>query len=333
MGDDEMSGERPIAHDRTVLIYSEHAGRSAALTQAESQLAAAGISVAERIEVGALPATAAQGPLWRDAGIGLAIGAGGDGTLGTVATHLLGSGLALGILPMGTSNDVARSLGIPLDIAAAVRVLREGKPIVVDVGQVVVERDASLSPVFLHALALGLNVEFARVATSVVTRREFGQLSYAVSSVEALGSFEPVETRLHLSGSPEGQASDLALTVMQVSVVNTPVFGGSMELRVPGISVHDQTLDVLVFEVIEPEDLRQLVEALMAYIRGGKHEIAIPRMHRLHCKELLIETTPSVELTLDGELRSRTPATVRVAPRGIPIMLPWRAQTAQTTGE
>ncbi|HEX9067939.1 MAG TPA: diacylglycerol kinase family protein [Ktedonobacterales bacterium] len=328
-----MSGERPIARDRAVLIYSEHAGHSAALTHAESQLAAAGISVAERIEVGALPATTAQGPIWRDAGIGLAIGAGGDGTLGTVATHLLGSDLALGILPMGTSNDVARSLGIPLDIAAAVRVLREGEPTVVDAGQVVSEAGASLSPVFLHVLALGLNVEFARLATSVVTRREFGRLSYAVSSVEALGTFEPVETRLHLSGCPEDQASDLTLTVMQVAVVNTPVFGGSLELRVPGISVRDQTLDVLVFEVIEPADLRQMVETLMEFIRGGNHELRIPGMHRLRCKELLIETTPSVELTLDGELRSRTPATVRVAPQGVPIMLPRSAHTAKTTGE
>jgi len=58
--------------------------------------------------------------------VDVAIAAGGDGLVGGVITHIAGSGLPLGILPLGTSNDIARALHIPQDIGEAAHVIAQG---------------------------------------------------------------------------------------------------------------------------------------------------------------------------------------------------------------
>src|SRR5260370_27316559 len=117
-----------------VLVTSAHAGHTNGAMLAEL-LRAVGIVVAEQIDVSALDHNLPQGVRWREAGMRAAVAAGGDGTLGAVATQLAGSGLPMGILPMGTSNDSARSLGVPLDLVAASEAIALGVPTPVDAGQ------------------------------------------------------------------------------------------------------------------------------------------------------------------------------------------------------
>src|SRR6266487_926728 len=152
-----------------VLVVSPHAGQAATRVTPAQALAAAGVTVGEQIRVGDLDDDHPLGTQWRAHGYHAVVAAGGDGTIGTVATQIAGSGLPLGILPLGTSNDTARALGIPLDLAAASAVVAQGIPTPIAVGQVVplpkggntplahaaVPRDGN---VFLHALTLGLNV-------------------------------------------------------------------------------------------------------------------------------------------------------------------------------
>ena len=152
------------------------------------------------------------------------VAAGGDGTIGTTAERLVGTGIPLGILPMGTSNDVARALEIPFDLAAAAAAIAGGVPTRMDAGVVELlpgdgEREtgwrrwlrvpASLRPgipagslCFLHAATLGLNVEFARLATDASRRAALGSLTYPAASLEALTHLQTIPVRLRLSGVP-----------------------------------------------------------------------------------------------------------------------------------
>ena len=226
-----------------------------------TQLKRLGITVAKKIPVGELDHSQPQGPLWREQGYDLVVAAGGDGTVGAVASHLTGTELPLAILPLGTANDVARSLYLPMDVAEACVAIAGALPMDIDVGQVMpgltaplaysAEQSAHPAPgdpspaagaCFLHAATLGLNVEFARLATDSLRRQRLGRLTYAASALEAVTHYRPVDVTLHVYGMESaeetGDKANAANTAdetiiqsraVQVSVVNTPVFGGKIE--------------------------------------------------------------------------------------------------------
>jgi diacylglycerol kinase family enzyme len=366
-----------------VLVTSAHAGHVNGATPAEL-LRGAGIVVAEQLDVSALDHNLPQGIRWREAGMRAVVAAGGDGTLGAVASQLAGSGLPMGILPMGTSNDSARSLGVPLDLTAASETIAWGVPTTVDAGQALpaLTEPGALSPThtaslaaneaalratlaehgayFMHALTLGLNVEFARLATDVARRERWGTLTYAASALEALTQFQPVPVTLRLFGAVrQGADGDLVETggdvivmrrVLQVAVVNLPVFGGPLNLRLPDAWLGDSLLDFVVIEALEPPSLRATIDGLFAALgrlRDGVFSaraepaegapsadaapaeltdetagLALPGVHRYCARSAVIETPSDVDVTLDGEIRTHTPVHVRVAPEPVRVLLP-----------
>lgn len=364
-----------------VLVIAPHAGHAVGLDQALELLRAAGIEVGRTINVTELYEHRPEGAGWRAAGFGSVIAAGGDGTVGTVATHVAESELPVGILPMGTANDVARSLAIPVDLAAASRVIAAGRLRSVDAGQTLpaltkpgaLAVDPSTPPrgpdapspaagaYFLHALTLGLNVEFAKLATDVARRERWGPLTYAASALEALQHFRPVPVTLRFpraipgdapeasdSGGTEEDDDTVVCEVVQVVGLNTPVFGGGMNLRVPGVHTSDRMLDFVVIEAIEGSALRRTVEGLIEAMgrlgrRPGKQVrpdatpasasgstaaddavlgLALPGVRRFKTRWMAIETPTPVDVTMDGEVRAHTPVVVRVAPKSIRVFAP-----------
>lgn len=374
-----------------VLVTSPHSGGARA-GDAVKELELAGVTVGAHLNVGDLDHLTPMGTTWREQGYDAAIAAGGDGTIGAVASHLAGSGLPLGILPLGTSNDVARSLGVPLDLAKACEVIAHGVPTKVDMGQVspaVTEpeglalhaheheipassrgaaRSAPPRAYFLHALTLGFNVQFARLATDVARRKRWGPLNYATSVLEALTHLQPVPVTLRLSGVKDGSgqqtAEDHVVTVqaLQIAVVNTPVFGGGLNLRLPDVQLRDDLLDFVVIEALAPNALRATVEGLLAalttageavrerisqltqqptdHVRDQDQQearaqaadeaagLALPGVRRFKARSAIVETPGSLDLTLDGEIRSHTPARICVSPDPLRILLPVEAHAA-----
>ncbi len=395
-----------------VLIVSPHAGQAAHGPSPRDLLEAQGITVAEQVDVRALDLHQPQGERWRKQGYAAAIAAGGDGTIGGVATQLAGSGLTLGILPLGTSNDVARSLGVPLDLAAAATAIRAGVPTNVDAGEVVLlEKTETKAPDnepdgigqrltdllhpkrarqrrqqqqrqttvnFVHAATLGLNAEFARLATDVARRQRWGSLTYATAALEAVLHIQPVSIKIHFSGvqsistqtaqtAQNGQseqdglvASEITIPqaplthlveahVVQLAAVNTPIFGGRMNLHLPLSHPSDQLLDFVLIEAIEPGRLRQTMEGLLRALermgdsllhRAEEHmeadeiaaSLALPGVQHIQAQSARIETPEPVEMTLDGELGLRTPVEIRVAAEPLRVLLPQSAHESLLHG-
>lgn len=379
----QQSGKRATTR-RALLVSSPHAGNAARAGQLTTQLERLGITVARTIPVGELDHAQPQGALWRAQGYDLVVAAGGDGTVGAVASHLTGSSLPMAILPLGTANDVARSLYLPMDIDEACVAIAGALPMDIDVGQVMpgltaplafsAEEHADFAPgdpspaagaCFLHAATLGLNVEFARLATDSLRRQRLGRLTYAASALEAVTHYHPVDVTLHVYGMEEAEVTGKADTsnesgetiiqshAVQVCVVNTPVFGGKMSVRLPDVSLEDRQLDFMVIEAIDAQQLRHTVQQLLAALRTapdqpdqpdhpagasgnqqeqgqGQEAPRLPGVRRFRARAATIETADAMDVTLDGEIRTHTPVLIRVSPQPLRVLVSPQAKRLLT---
>lgn len=239
----------------------------------------------------------------------LVVAAGGDGTVGAVANHIANSAVVLGVLPLGTSNDFARSLEIPMKIERAVELLRTGKVSTIDLGRLVPAGGEPLH--FVHAATAGLNVNFAKLATRASLRRRLGRFTYVFAAAVALG-----ETRCFpCEITYQGRTEHWELT--HLSVINAPVFGGFLGMRLSGSSPDDRLLDVLAVEDLPVR--RMLAAAIHQLFRIRR---PLKGVHALHVSEMHVHTAASLEVALDGEVLGRLPADFVVAGDALRVVTP-----------
>ncbi|GAC1568234.1 MAG: hypothetical protein NVS3B14_16790 [Ktedonobacteraceae bacterium] len=341
------------------------------LNTALTHLRDAGVDIAQIIPISDLDHLPVQGRQWKQDGIGVAIAAGGDGLIGGVITHIAESGLPLGILPLGTANDVARSLNIPLDLRQAAQVIANGAIKETDIGVARPSEQAphiaskgQTSPVlshigtekhgyFAHTVTIGLNVQFARIATNIATRQRYGRLTYPVAAVETLKYHDALDVTLLFEGlfTPQGKKTmpdlsdhvvapySLHCRALQITVINAPIFGGQWELHIPNASINDRLLDIVVIEQIE---FGKLNHALAHFFNMQEHEeisnagaqelasthspvelTNLPGLHHIQARGVLISTNADPrDVTLDGEVRGQTPMYVQVAEERLRVIVP-----------
>ncbi|MBE3558585.1 MAG: NAD(+)/NADH kinase [Ktedonobacteraceae bacterium] len=284
-------------YNRAIIIHSPYARRADRFRDALSYLRLRQIEPVEMISIADLDGQPPQGRVWKARGVDLVIAAGGDGTIGGVVTHIAEYGLPLAILPLGTANDIARSLGIPQDLQQAAEVVATGQERVIDIG---VAQPAEQAPhpanihpgipgsrhvtaenysFFAHALTVGVNVEFARKATDPAVRERYGSLTYPFTALEVLRNHTVLHAELQFAGvsSPSPVTSTdptigndqltLKYRILLVAVVNTPVFGGTFNFTLPGVRLTDRLLDVII---VEDVDLESLSERLANFMQSQK---------------------------------------------------------------
>ncbi|HXZ03562.1 MAG TPA: diacylglycerol kinase family protein [Ktedonobacteraceae bacterium] len=359
---------------RVVVIHSPYSGRSSKLSEAISYLEQAGLEIVNTISIADLDDLPVQGPIWKANGIDIAISGGGDGLVGGVITHIAESSLPLGILPLGTSNDIARSLHIPQDLQEAAQVIAQGDEHLVDVG---VAKPAQQAPhlaskhqsgpllsqvapykhaFFAHALIIGVNVQFARIATNVATRQRFGRMTYPYAALETLVSHDALDIELEFDRlaiprstvSTQEQASpviesiesltSLKCRALQVAIINAPIFGGEREFALPGTSFDDRLLDIVVIEEMDIGKFGRIVahffgakENAGTTLANGNNRFThhpadlsgIPGIHHVQARGVMIMTSADPrDATLDGEVRGQTPLYVHVADDQLRVKVP-----------
>jgi YegS/Rv2252/BmrU family lipid kinase len=302
--------EPPLRFERAVLVSSRNAGRAAReLDRARSAIESSGIRILRELPVEQVERLKELLPPEPDDRL-LVVAAGGDGTAGAVGDALARTGAVMGVLPLGTSNDFARSLGIHPDLEKAIAVFSQGKVSTIDLGCLVTSEGVSMH--FVHAATAGLNVSFAKLATRASFRKRLRRLTYAAAAVVALRQYRPFRCRMAVHGRSE----EVELT--HLSVINAPVFGGYLGLRVRNSSVDDRLLDVLA---VESHALRRTVAAA-AFQAAFPVRRAVSGVRSYHVRELTLETEQRLDVTLDGEVRGKLPARFVVVGDALRVVTP-----------
>lgn len=239
----------------------------------------------------------------------LVVAAGGDGTTGAVSHVLAGTGHVLGLLPLGTSNNFARSLGIPVDPRSAAGLFTEGKVAAVDLGRFTPQ--GRPPRYFAHAATVGLNARFARIATREDIRNRLGRLTYLVAAARTMRKRRPFTCELRYAGKSE------RLTLIQLSVINAPDFGGPLRLSVPASDPDDRLLDILTIEDVRP--LRMLAAALPVLLHRGR---PVPGIAIRHAACVAVRADEPLEVTLDGEIAGTLPGFFDVAGNALRVITP-----------
>jgi diacylglycerol kinase (ATP) len=234
-------------------------------------------------------------------GIRLVVVAGGDGTVDSVAGAMVGGPAVMGIIPCGTRNNVALSLGIPNDVRQAAAILRAGRRVRLDMGQV---GGAQANKWFLEFAALGLVSDLFPLADNI----QHGQLAPVGELVSTFISAEPSRLRVSLDGREHPESSaHLAL------ICNTPYLGPHFQAA-PDVSFNDGLLDVFLFPGLSK---LELVGSVLRASRSGEVDARVQR-HRV--KEVTIEADPPMALMADGLNLGQGRLTARVRRHALTVI-------------
>jgi diacylglycerol kinase family enzyme len=129
---------------------------------------------------------------------------------------------------------------------------------------------------------------------------------------------------------------DIQTRALQIAAINTPIFGGGFNLRVPDVSARDDLLDFIVIEPFDASLIPQMAQALIgalgnlgARLFGQPAEVPeMPGLQRYQARAAHIETPTPLDATLDGEIRAQTPMLIRIAPEKLRVYLPAEAREA-----
>lgn len=232
----------------------------------------------------------------------LVIVGGGDGTLNAAASALVYTGLPLGVLPLGTANDFARTMNIPLDPLKAAELIVQGRTKHVDLGEV-------NGHLFFNVASIGFSAELAAELTEHAKKR-WGVLGYGIVAARIL-----LRSRLFTAYLDHDGATEKIRT-MQVSVGNGKHYGGGMTVEEKA-SADDGWLDLYSLEVDHWWRLLRLLPSLRRGTQGQWDDV-----RAFKTTEITIRTKAPRPVNTDGELSTWTPAHFRIRPKSVIVYAP-----------
>ncbi len=246
-----------------------------------------------------------------DDGYDMVIAAGGDGTLGEVASGLAHSECILGVLPVGTGNVWAHMVGIPVwtpmqrnTLQEAARLLVESQPHHIDLGKVE-------DRYFVLWAGVGFDAQVAHdIEPHREVRRTFGQLSYIVTALALALGLRGTRVTLDVDGRVHRRRA------LMIVVTNIPLYGQWWRLA-PQAQLDDGELELYIFKGSKTLDaLRQFVLLALGKHRGD------PSVDVYNGRLITIRAEKRLPLHLDGDPAGYTPLTIEVVPKALRVVIP-----------
>lgn len=243
-------------------------------------------------------------------GAGCIVAAGGDGTVSAVAAELIGTATRLGIIPSGTANSIAATLGIPEDVDQACAIVAAGHVRVIDTAR------AGDRPLLLTA-SIGLHAQ-AVTSASPEVKAMLGPLAYVSKGMELLLGAEPFDVELTVDGEKRTTltASVHALTVANMAPPRTFLAQGP-----PEVAPDDGLLDVTL---VAFDGVLDAVATSLHLYRNALEGLPSNRdgVVFLRGTRVAVKATPVQQLMIDGELVGETPFEVELRPETLAVMAP-----------
>ena len=241
------------------------------------------------------------------AGVELVIVAGGDGTIEAVARGLMHTQTVLGIIPMGTRNNIAASLNIPNDLTQAIQTLVEGVRGRFDMGK-------ANDHYFVEVVGVGLEAALFPCGDEVkegIKKNYWAALKSVFSGIQTFLQFKQHRLVLRLDGRRMRR-----LRILQVNICNSPRYGVQFALA-PDAKMNDGKLDVIYID--NPSKWDHLCHFFKA-MRGERLPHERLKTHR--AAKIEIKSYPPLAVHADGQYLGVTPVTVEVVPNALLICVP-----------
>ncbi len=234
--------------------------------------------------------------------VDLAIIGGGDGTLSTAVPGLLETGLPLGILPLGTANNLARNLGISSSLEAACRTICSGSVQKIDLGVV-------NGHYFFNVAGIGLSAAINRHVKSDLKRR-WGILAYVTTGFRVFRHAPSVMAKISC------HHHHLEVKAKQITVCNGRYYGSGLVVA-EDATIDDARLDLYGFNINNWwEGLRLLPDMFRGRYRWKSN------IFTTGGQEIAIETSQLCYVDVDGEVVTTTPANFHVMPQALSVIAP-----------
>lgn len=243
------------------------------------------------------------------AGAPIIAAAGGDGTISEVARGVVPvrSETRVAVIPLGTGNDLARTLAIPTDVEQAIATIHEGRERSIDA--IAVEPDDADRTFAVNVAAGGFSGQVDEVLSSELKAR-WGPLAYVWSAARVLPDLTGYRTTLSFD---DGAAE--RFDALNVIVANARTCGGGFEVA-PCADPEDGLLDVVVVRWGGKLDLARVAVRLMRGDYLDSDEV----VHR-RARAVRVVSKPPMWFNVDGELVSRAAVTFRVVPRALRVLV------------
>jgi len=226
---------------------------------------------------------------------------GGDGSLSSFVDHFIGKEVVFALLPLGTANSFARTMGVPLDLDGAIDVIANGEAREIDVGCI-------NGDYFLNAAAMGLA---PKVAESVPhgLKRSLGRLGYLIWAGWSAANFRAFRVKL------EDGKRTVRMWATEVRIANGRYHGG-IEL----IENADLKSGEIVVQVVAGRSIAKLGWSYFA--SATKLKARHQTVREFVASEFTLSTKPRMKVSIDGEIGRETPLKISALPNGVTIAAP-----------